>query len=80
MKKSYIDLSKVSENLAQEMLGIAKLKEFKKSIYDSTRLLKQANYSKREALDYMYGLTFQQGLIPYFALVTRWTKQAWREI
>jgi len=80
MKKSYIDLSRVSENLAAEMLGIATLKQFKQDIYNNVRVLKQAKYSKAETLDYMYGFTFQQGLIPYFALVTRWTKQAWREI
>ena len=80
MKKSYIDLSRVSENLAEEMIGIARLKEFKKDVYTNACVLKKAEYSRAEALDYMYGFTFQQGLIPYFALVTRWTKQAWRKM
>ena len=80
MKKSYIDLSKVSENLAAEMLGIATLKQFKQDIYNNVRVLKQAGYSIAETLDYMYGLTFQQGLIPYYALVIRWVKQIWRKM
>ena len=79
MKKTRINLNRITENVAAEMLGIAELKHFKEEALYNARILKKAGYSRQEAIEYMYGFIYQQGMIPYFALVTRWIKQAWRE-
>ena len=79
MKKTHVNLNKVTENIAAEMLGIAQLKHFKEESLNNARILKKAGYSRAETIEYLYGFTFEHGLMPYFALVVRWAKQIWRE-